>query len=262
MRGVRGDEPVTRALRTAVAEMQLHAGWAGFEAGDYRRAVYHYSRGLELATEVQDAYCQAVALNWAGLATVQRGHPNDGLKLLQCAQAKTRELPRDLARSTAVIGEGSRTALQACGRADSATALAALGQPDAAYRELAASRELWQATPADRGGDLDRPAAILELTRGRLDAAEQLAAASVRRWAGGSRVGRTNSTVVLATIHVRAGERDGLGLAHEAITKVGRLSSTRARRRLHPLAEALGTRPGADARDLARTARQVATATV
>ncbi|HEX2299412.1 MAG TPA: hypothetical protein VHH34_13025, partial [Pseudonocardiaceae bacterium] len=249
-------------LRTAVAELQIHAGWAGFEAGDYGRVMYHYSRGLDLATGVQDAYCQAVALNWAGLATIEHGHPNDGLKMLQCAQVKAGEIPRDISRSTVVIGEGSRTAVQACGRADSATALAALGQPEAAYRELATSRELWEATTADRGGDLNRPAAILEMARGRLDAAEHLAAASVRRWAGGSRVGHTNSSVVLATIHVRAGERDGLGLAHDAITKVGKLSSIRARRRLHPLAEALDTWPGADARDLARTARQVATARV
>lgn len=102
----------------------------------------------------------------------------------------------------------------------------------------------------------------MELERGRLDVAEQLVSVSVRRWEGVSNVGRTNSIVVRATIHVRAGERDGLGMAHDAITSVGKLCSVRARRRLHPLAEALDTRPGADARDLARTARQIATTRV
>lgn len=125
MLGVPGGEAVKRVLQTAVAELQIHAGWAGFDASQYGRAMYHYNRGLELAAEAQDAYCQAVALGWAGLATVEHGHRNDGLKMLQCAQAKTWEIPQEIARDTVVIGEGSRAALQACGRADSATALAA-----------------------------------------------------------------------------------------------------------------------------------------
>jgi hypothetical protein len=62
-------------------------------------------------------------------------------------------------------------------------------------------------TAADPSGDLDRVAARLELERGRLDAAEPLAAASVRRWesvSGHSERARTLSGVLLATIHVRA----------------------------------------------------------
>ncbi|MGH4013699.1 MAG: hypothetical protein ACRDSL_07145 [Pseudonocardiaceae bacterium] len=38
-----------------------------------------------------------------------------------------------------------------------------------------------------------------------------------------------------------------------------KLTSVRARTRLEPLAAALDTRPGSDARDLSRAARQVAT---
>jgi hypothetical protein len=41
-------------------------------------------------------------------------------------------------------------------------------------------------TPAEPYGDLDRPAACLELERGRLDAAEPFVDASMRRWEGGS----------------------------------------------------------------------------
>jgi hypothetical protein len=102
-------------------------------------------------------------------------------------------------------------------------------------------------------------AALLELDQGRLDAAEQLAAASVHRWEGGiSELGRTHSGIVLATIHVRAGEPRGLQLAHGAITAVTKLSSVRARRRLEPLVAALATRPSRDHRQLAQIARQVA----
>ncbi len=111
-------------------------------------------------------------------------------------------------------------------------------------------------------GDLDCPAACLELARGRLDAVEQLAVASVRRWEGGSRTSRTLSDVVLATIHVRAGEPDGLRMAHGAVAAASRLTPVQARTRLVPLATALEARSGADARQLARTARQVATTRV
>ncbi|MGH3885672.1 MAG: hypothetical protein ACRDSZ_03720 [Pseudonocardiaceae bacterium] len=51
----------------------------------------------------------------------------------------------------------------------------------------------------------------------------------MRRWEGGiSELGRTHSGIVLATVHVRAGEPGGLQLAHGAITAVTKLSSVRA----------------------------------
>jgi hypothetical protein len=106
---------------------------------------------------------------------------------------------------------------------------------------------------------MDRPAARLEIERGRLDIAESLAAASVQRWEGGSQLSRTLSGIMLATIHVKAGEPSGLTLAHRAITSVTKLSSVRVRTHLEPLAEALQARPGSDAQELARMTRQVAT---
>ncbi len=54
------------------------------------------------------------------------------------------------------------------------------------------------------------------------------------------------------------GEPAGLSLAHGAITAVAKLSSVRVRKRLVLLADALAARPGTDAKDLARLARQVA----
>jgi hypothetical protein len=116
-----------------------------------------------VATEAGDAYCQALSLNCAGLAAVEHGDPNEGLKLLQVGTVTARDVPPD--RGAVVVGEGSRAALQACASADSATALGRLGYP---------------------GGDLDCPAAVLELDRGRLDPAESFAASSVRRWEGGA----------------------------------------------------------------------------
>jgi hypothetical protein len=84
--------------------------------------------------------------------------------------------------------------------------------------------------------------------------------ASVRRWEGGSsEVSGTQSAIVLATVYVRAGEPRGLQLAHSAIVSASKLHSVRVRRRLEPLAAALETRRGADAEQLARTSRQMAT---
>ncbi|MGH3802696.1 MAG: hypothetical protein ACRDTD_21740, partial [Pseudonocardiaceae bacterium] len=113
-------------------------------------------------------------------------------------------------------------------------------------------------TRADPRGDLDRPAAVLELARGRLDVAEQFTTASLRRWEGISTVNRIRSGVVLATIHVQAGEPGALALAHRAIRDVTKLSSVRARKQLDPLATALEARPGADVKELARITRQAA----
>ncbi|MDQ4033777.1 MAG: hypothetical protein M3332_16670, partial [Actinomycetota bacterium] len=59
--------------------------------------------------------------------------------------------------------------------------------------------------------------------------------------------------------HVRAGEPRGLQLAHSAVVGAAKLNSIRARKRLEPLVAALEARPGPDARQLARMARQVAT---
>jgi len=139
--------------------------------------------------------------------------------MLQYGQVRTWDIALDDQR--VVVGEGSRAALEACARADSATALIRLGCRDAAYTELAKARELWQPTRTDPGGDLDYVAARLEINYGRLDAAEPFAAASVRRWEGGSsQRDRTGAGILLATIHVRAGEPDGLRLAHGAIVRL------------------------------------------
>ncbi len=54
-----------------------------------------------------------------------------------------------------------------------------------------------------------------------------------------------------------AGDSAGLGLAHGAITTVGKLNSVRTRKQLSPLADALDARRATDARKLARHARWV-----
>ena len=257
---VSGTETVKLALMVAIAELHSVAGWAGFHAGLYDRAMLHYAHVLKLATQAGDAYCQALALNNAGLITVEHGRPNDGLKLLQCGAVKALDIPTGEQRAV-VVGEIGKAAMQAQALAEEATALSRLDYPEAAQAAdtaLTKARELWTPTPADPYGDLDRPAACLKLERGHLDAAEPFAVASLRRWEGGRQVSLTQSAIVLATIHVRAVEPRGLQLAHSAIVSAGKLASVRARKRLEPLAAALEARRGSDAEQLARMARQVA----
>ncbi len=254
---VPGAEPVKRALQTAVAESHIHAGWDAFDGGLSDRAMYHYTRGLELATEAGDAYLQAVALMYSGMATVEHGHPNDGLKMLQFGLVKAADIP--LGEPRRIGGANARAAVEACTHNQSAIALARLGYPADADAEQAKARQRWQPTALDPTGDLDIETASLELDRGRLDVAEPFAVASVRRWEVHSQRARTLSSVILATIHVRAGEPDGLRLAHTAITGVSKLSSVRARQRLEPLTAALQARPSTDHRQLARMSHHVAT---
>ncbi|MGH3793872.1 MAG: hypothetical protein ACRDSP_03180 [Pseudonocardiaceae bacterium] len=247
--GVSGADAVRLPLMTAVADLHAVAGWAGLDAGLQNRTMYHYARTLELATESGDAYLQAAAVACAGLTMLEHGHPNDGLKMLQLGQIKAWNMPAD---------HHLRKVVEACAQADAATALARIGHPKAASAELAKSRDIWQPSHTEPWGDPNGAAAQLEIEQGNLDRAEPFAVASVRRWDGVSERGRTLSTVVLATIHVHAGEPDGLTMAHRAITDVTKLSSVQARKRLEPLASALDTRRGSDARELARMARQVA----
>ncbi|MGH3904874.1 MAG: hypothetical protein ACRDTE_11895 [Pseudonocardiaceae bacterium] len=254
---VPGPEPVMRALRVAVAELRIEAGWAAFDSGRCDHALYHFVRAVELAVEAKDPYCQSTALGYAGMAAAEHGDPDDGLKMLQAAQVAAWRIPADDQRAV-TVGVSGRAAVEACKLVEAANALARLGDLQEAGTRMAMARELWTPARTDPFGDMDRPAARLETQRGRLDLAEQFAAASVRRWEGGSLSSRTQTGIVQATIYVTAGEPRGLQLAHDTITTVTRLSSVRVRRQLAPLAQALEARPGSDARELARMARQVA----
>lgn len=56
---VPGAEPVMKALRRALAELHLQAGWAGVRRGSLSSFGVPLQPGAELATESRDAYCQA-----------------------------------------------------------------------------------------------------------------------------------------------------------------------------------------------------------
>ena len=189
-----------------------------------------------------------VQLRDLAFATAERGHYNDGLKLLQLSRISLDSVP-----STPRTQE-----LTSWLAADSADVLARMDQAAAARSELAAARDSWRAPDADDQADMAWVTALTELTLGRLDMAERLVAASVRHWEGtADRRQATLGCITLAVIHVRAGEPRAHELARRAIATVTELRSVRARDRLESLAVELEARRGVAAWRLAGLARRV-----
>lgn len=245
---VPGSEAITRDLTIAIAELHTVAGWAAFDAHQDKTASYHFTRAMELSVDADDGYVFSRAAYLAGVATAERGHYNDGLKLLQIGKIsldsespslRTRELASWLA-------------------ADSAGVLAHMDHHDAARSALAVVSDTWRAPDADDQADMTWVMALTELTLGRLEAAERLVASSMRHWEGTTdRRQAVLGRITMATIHVRAGEPRAHELAHGAIMAVAELRSLRARDRLAALAAALESRRGDAAWKLAALARRV-----
>jgi transcriptional regulator with XRE-family HTH domain/tetratricopeptide (TPR) repeat protein len=242
-------EVLTTALAAALAELLTETGWCHFDAG--LEGTGHFTRALGLAGQAGDSSGIANAAWHAGMVLVRTGHPNDALKLFQLGQAQLRRRTED-PRVPTLAARLART---------SATAYALMDGRDEATRCLAEASEGWEPRDTFERADADLGTAATHRDLGQLDAAEQFAASAVRAYSEGPyRRGHTIAELLLAEIHVRAGEPQGLTLARRAIEKVSTLHSLAARRQwLTPLAIALEARPGTDTQQLARTARQIAT---
>ena len=183
----------------------------------------HLTAALKLANQVKDAYLQAIALIYAGAVTREHGYLNDALKMLQIGLVKTRESP----------GPGTSSARSSSGKLEGwLWRRPGTGQSQTSWlisKTRTVPRPRWR----QDGSCGRRPAPTTSVTwtvpprcwrcaGGHLDAADPLAATSVGRWEGVSRYGHAQSSIVLAV--------------------------------------ALEDRPGRDAQDLARMARQAVTA--
>jgi hypothetical protein len=92
----------------------------------------------------------------------------------------------------------------------SAIAYAVMGGSNEAIRCLAEADEGWAPRDAlERAGGHFSTAGI-QLDLGRLDAAEQFTASAVRSYGESDRLGRAQAELLLAEVHVRAGEPQGL----------------------------------------------------
>jgi len=248
---------VTAQLTAALAELHTEAGWCCHDEGV--DGMGHFTRALRFADQAGDDCGIANAAWHAGLALIRTGQPNHALKLFTLGHFRLRGFTPG--KSISATDDSQVPTLTARLSRNSATAYALMGGIDEATRYLAEAndapppRDVFERASADLG------TARVQLDLGQLNAAEQSAAGAVRTYREGHhRRGHTMAELILAEVHLRTGEPQGLTLAHEAITEVRTLQSLAVRRELLiPLATALETRPGTDARELARTARKIAT---
>jgi transcriptional regulator with XRE-family HTH domain len=252
--------PATEAIKTglaaALADLHTDAGWCCYDEG--ADGTGYFIRAFELGDKAADAYSIANAAWQAGLTLVRSGYPNDALKLFQLGQLHLdgfRQSTTRHANDPRIPTATARLARQ------SATAYALLGHPHQATRCLAEASEGWAPRNAFEQAGADLVTAGIQLDLNQLDTAEQLAASAIRTYDENHRRDRTQAQLLLAEAHIRAGEPQGLTLAHGAIKEASTLHSAAVRRqRLIPLATALEARPGTDTQELARMARQVHTA--
>ncbi|MGH3769867.1 MAG: helix-turn-helix domain-containing protein [Pseudonocardiaceae bacterium] len=249
-------EVVKAQLGAALAELHTEAGWCCHDAGV--DGMGHFTRAVRLADRAGDACGIANAAWHAGLVLVRKGYPNDALKLFQLGQYRLRGFVPG--KSLSATDDSRVPTLTAQLTRQSATAYAVMGGLDEATRYLAKANDGQAPRDAFDRGAADLGTARVQLYLGQFDAAERSAASAVRNYGEGHhRRSHTVAELVLAEVHIRTGEPQGLTLAHGAITKVTTLQSVAVRRELLvPLATALEARPGADTQELARTARQLA----
>jgi hypothetical protein len=251
-------EAVKAGLVAALAELHTEAGWCCYDSG--LDGTGHFTRALRLADEAGDAYGIANAAWHAGATMVRSGYPNDALKLFQLGQLSLRGFQPGKATPATLRADDPRgPTLTARLHVNSATAYALLDSPGQATRCLAEAHDGWAPRDALECGSMDRATAGIQLDLGQLDTAEQLATSALRTYGEGHRRDRTQAELLLAEVHIRAGEPQGLALARHAINEISTLQSVAIRReRLMPLATALEARPGSDTQELARAARQAA----
>ncbi|MBV9139905.1 MAG: hypothetical protein JO115_03140 [Pseudonocardiales bacterium] len=256
---VPASEAVKNELALALAELHTEAGWACHDAGLDGRG--HFIRALGFAGKAGDTYGVANAVLHAGVTLVRSGHPNDALKLFQLGQFRLRLFPpRPSTPATMSTDDPRFLTVTTRLRRQSATAYAIMGGPKQADRCLAEADDGWEPPGAFERAGADFVTAGIALDLGRLEAAEQFATRALGSYGEAHRRGRTLAELLLAEVHIRAGEPQGLTLARHAIEEVRGLRSVAARReRLLPLVAALESRPGTDTRDLAQTARRIAT---
>ncbi|MGB8199093.1 MAG: hypothetical protein WCF33_05260, partial [Pseudonocardiaceae bacterium] len=249
-------EKVTAQLAAALAELHTEAGWAFYDSG--LDGSGYFTRGMELADQAGDTYVFANAAWHAGVTLVRSGHPNDALKLFTLGTLRLDGIWTGTSTPVTQRTDDPRVpTLTARLTRGSAKAYAIMGGTDNATRHLAKANDRWEPRDAFEHGDENFATAGIQLVLGRLDAAEQSATSALRTYGESHRRGRTQAQLVLAEVHVRSGEPQGLTLARQAIDGVSALHSVAVRREmLIPLAVALEARP--NTRELAHTARQVA----
>ncbi|HEX2299141.1 MAG TPA: helix-turn-helix domain-containing protein [Pseudonocardiaceae bacterium] len=248
-----------RALLAELAHLHTVTAWCCHDGGAPTRALYHFGRAVELATQAGDAYQAAFALRHAAMMLIHRDRPNDALKTIQLGAARLRDAPPDDPRVAVLSSWCDVVSAFALSRLDDSHDVRAQ-----ARTALSAARDGWAPPHAHAQADMDLITGWTWLYCGHLDAAEAAVTGAVRTFgqSGDLREGVV-ADITRARLHVITGDPGALQLAEAAIRATAQTHSGVARQVwLPPLADALDTRPGSDARDLARQARHVATTRV
>ncbi|MGH3942353.1 MAG: hypothetical protein ACRDTG_27785 [Pseudonocardiaceae bacterium] len=249
-------EAVRRELLAELAHLHTITAWCCHDMGAVARSHHHFSRSVEFAIDSGDSYQAAFALRHAGMMLVERGSPNNALKVLQLGGLRLR----------AASPEDPRVpVLQAGCHAVSGLALSRLDDNSESIRkqaraQLAQARDGWEPPHAHARACMDLNTGHTYLHLGQLDTAQATLAKSAHtfRQSGDRREGVV-ANISLARLHVQAGDSRGLVLAKSAIEAVTETRSGTARQIwLPPLAVALEAQSGSDAKELARMARRVA----
>ncbi|MGH3995187.1 MAG: hypothetical protein ACRDSN_22320, partial [Pseudonocardiaceae bacterium] len=255
--GVPGSDVLKARLAAALAELLTEAGWCAYDSGLPGHG--YFTRALTVADHAGDGFGIVNAAWHAGATLVRSGYPDDALKCFQLGGLRLSGFRIGKATPATVRPDDPRIpSITARLDISSAAAYALLGDSDQAKRYLAQGRDIWVPRDEYERADKDLNTARILADLGRLDTAEQFATAAGRTFGDANRRDRTMAGLVLAELHVRAGEPRGLALARQAIDEVSQLHSVPTREQLIPLTVALEARPGGDARELARMARQVA----
>lgn len=252
--GADASPPARRALLSALSDLHVIAAWCCHDSCAPAAAYHHFSAAVQLATEAGDGYRASYALRHAAMMLIDRGQPNNALKLVQLADLHLADAPRDDSRICA---------LRSWLAVESALAQAQLSDTESTARrvrsDLTRARDGYQPLDSHARADMDLVTALVHLHLGALDVAESMASVSVRTFAQGTdRREGILADITLARLHIRTGEPDGPRLAASAISAVAPLRSGIARAGLAPLAVELETRPRGDLRELAHRARQIA----
>jgi transcriptional regulator with XRE-family HTH domain len=241
------------ALLSALSQLHVIAAWCCHDSYAPRTGLHHFGQAVEFANHANNHVAASYALRHAAVMVLERGEPNDALKL---AQLHLNDAP----------GEDPRTApLRAQLSAVSAFALAAMSNSGSmaaqARSQLARARDGYDPPGSHARAEMDLFAAQVHRRLGLFDTAEAMAASSVEAFGTDRREGIL-AEIITALLHVQAGERDGPRMADSVISATATLRSGVARAELAPLAAALEARPRSDHAELARRARQVATTRV
>ncbi|MGH8571120.1 MAG: hypothetical protein ACREX8_00900, partial [Gammaproteobacteria bacterium] len=250
-------ETTRQELQGELAELYTLTGWCCYDCGALARALYHFARAVELATDAGDVYQSAYALRWAAMMLAEGDRANDALKTAQFAGVRLLDAPRNDPR-VAVLGSQCDIVIAfALSRLDDSPSVRAQ-----ANGHVAKARDGWEPPDAHAAANMDLVSALTWMHCGQLDTAEAALTMASKTY-GTHRRGAVVADLARARLHVLSGDSGAPQLASSALKETARSRSRVVRQIwLPPLVEALESRPGSGYAGLARAARQVATTRV